>query len=206
MRQAVLTFNKAQMMSLKEQAKATAKNIEVQEGVGDSLRDSYAARTRDGNTQAIATPSKVEVLAKLYLESAPAEISDATIAQLCDWLWSEFQNTPLNIQFSWYERYNSPAEMFADIQQNHLWVSAENYDTTLGINPIYNFIFQAVHDDEHYRTDSDFSLEGEIATYNATAKRAPSLEIQKIIYSESVLRSAANLFLGHPPIAKIVFP
>ena len=31
----------------------------------------------------------------------------------------------------------------------------------------------------HYLTDSDFSLEGEIATYNATAKRAPSLAIQK---------------------------
>ena len=57
----------------------------------------------------------------------------------------------------------------------------------------------------HYLTDSDFSLEGEIATYNATAKRAPSLAIQKIIYSESVLRSAAYLFLGHAPISKIVF-
>lgn len=96
--------------------------------------------------------------------------------------------------------------MFADIQQGHLWVSAENYDTTLGLNPIYNFIFQAMHDDDHYRTHSDFSLEGEIATYNATAKRAPSLLVQKIIYSESVLPSAAYLFLGHAPISKIVFP
>jgi hypothetical protein len=84
--------------------------------------------------------------------------------------------------------------MFVDIKQSHLWVSAENYDTTLGLNPIYNFIFQAVHDNDHYLTDSDFSLEGEIATYNATAKRVPSLDIQKIIYSESVLRSAAYIF------------
>ena len=67
-------------------------------------------------------------------------------------------------------------------------------------------IFQAVHDNDHYLTDSDFSLEGEIATYNATAKRAPSLAVQKIIYSESVLRSAAYIFLGHAPISKIVFP
>jgi len=96
--------------------------------------------------------------------------------------------------------------MFADIQQDHLWVSAENYDTTLDLNPIYNFIFQAMHDNDHYLTHSNFSLEGEIATYNATAKRAPSLDIQKIIYSESVLRPAANLFLGHAPISKIVFP
>ena len=95
--------------------------------------------------------------------------------------------------------------MFADIKQSHLWVSAENYDTTLGLNPIYNFIFQAVHDDDHYLTNSDFSLEGEITTYNATAKRAPSLAVQKIIYSESVLKSAAYIVLGHAPISKIVF-
>ena len=150
--------------------------------------------------------SKTEILAQLYLEGDPAEISDATLAELCDWLWSEFQSIPLNLQFSWYARYNNAAEMFADIQQGHLWVSAENYDTTLGLNPIYSFIFQAMHDDDHYLTNSDFSLEGEITTYNATAKRAPSLEIQKILYSESVLRSAAYLFLGHPPISKIVFP
>ncbi|MBO0351958.1 hypothetical protein J0895_23315 [Phormidium pseudopriestleyi FRX01] len=74
------------------------------------------------------------------------------------------------------------------------------------IDSIYSFIFQGMHDNDHYLTQSDFSLEGEIATYNATAKRAPSLEIQKIIYSESVLRPAAYLFLGHPPISKIVFP
>ena len=150
--------------------------------------------------------SKVETLAKLYLESEPAQISDATLVELCEWLWVEFQSTPLNLEFSWYERYQNAAEMFADIKQSHLWVSPENYDTTLGLNPIYNFIFQAVHDDDHYRTDSDFSLEGEIATYNATAKRAPSLDVQKIIYSESVLKSAAYLFLGHVPISKIVFP
>ncbi|MBC6433442.1 transposase [Nostoc sp. HG1] len=149
---------------------------------------------------------KVEILAKLYLESDPAEISDTTIAELCDWLWGEFQSTPLNLEFSWYERYSNAAEMFADIKQSHLWVSAENYDTTMDLNPIYNFIFQALHDNDHYRTHSDFSLEGEIATYNTTAKRAPSLNIQKIIYSESVLRPAAYIFLGYAPISKIVFP
>jgi len=168
-------------------------------------RTIHAAANANGNTKSERKVSKVEVLAKLYLEGDPAEISDATLVELCDWLWSEFQSTPLNLQFSWYARYNNAAEMFADIQQSHLWVSAENYDTTLGLNPIYNFIFQAMHDNDHYRTHSDFSLEGEIATYNATAKRAPSLNIQKIIYSETVLRSAAHLFLGHAPNSKIVF-
>ncbi len=156
--------------------------------------------------QEITTFSKVETLAKLYLESDPAEISDETLAELCDWLWEEFQNTPLNLEFSWYERYDNAAEMFADIKRSHLWISAENYDTTMGLNPIYGFIFQGLHDNDHYQTQSDFSLEGEIATYNATAKRAPSLAIQKIIYSESVLRPAAYIFLGHAPISKIVFP
>ncbi len=156
--------------------------------------------------QSSSASVKVEVLARLYLESNPAEISDATIARFCDWLWGEYQSLPLNVEFSWYDRYPNVVEMFADIKQSHVWVSAENYDTTLGLNPIYNFIFQAIHDNDHYLTNSDFSLEGEIATYNATAKRAPSLDIQKILYSESVLRSAAYLFLGHAPIAKIVFP
>ncbi len=158
------------------------------------------------NNQLRVTSAKVETLAKLYLESDPAEISDATLAELCDWLWGEFQSTPLNLEFSFFDRYQNAAEMFADIKQSHLWISAENYDLNLGLNPIYNFIFQGMHDDDHYRTNSDFSLEGEIATYNATAKRAPSLDIQKIIYSESVLRSAAYLFLGHAPMPKIVFP
>ena len=151
------------------------------------------------------TTAKVETLAKLYLEGKPAEIPDRTIAELCDWLWSEFQTTPLNLEFSWFDRYNNVAEMFVDIQQSHLWVSPENYNTTLDLNPIYSFIFQALHDNDHFQTQSDFSIEGEIASYNATAKRAPSLDIQKIIYSESVLRPAAQLFLGHQPSFKIVF-
>jgi hypothetical protein len=145
----------------------------------------------------VSKASEVEILAKLYLENNPVEISDATISERCGWLWGEFQNTPLNLEFSWCGRYSNAAEMFADIRQNHLWVSAENYGTTIGLNPIYSFIFQA-HDDNHYRTQSDFRLDGEIttynATYNATAKCAPSLNIQKIIYSESVLRPSDSIF------------
>ncbi|AFY94701.1 hypothetical protein Cha6605_3729 [Chamaesiphon minutus PCC 6605] len=160
----------------------------------------------DVNTRHNIRTSKVKTLAKLYLDSEPAQIDDRTLAELCEWLWGEFQTTPLNLEFSWYERYQNAAEMFADIKQSHLWVSAENYDTSLDINPIYNFIFYAVHNHDHYLTHSDFSIEGEIATYNATAKRALSLNVQKIIYSENVLKSAAYLFLGHPPISKIVFP
>ncbi len=160
----------------------------------------------DLNTRSNIQTSKVKTLAKLYLDSEPAQITDATLVELYDWLWDEFQTTPLNLEFSWYERYQNAAEMVADIKQNHLWVSAANYDTSLGINPIYNFILDAVHNHDHDRTHSDFSMAGELATYNATTKRAPSLIIQKIIYSESVLRPAAYLLLGHAPISKIVFP
>ncbi len=62
------------------------------------------------------TIAKVETLAKLYLEGKPAEIPDRTISELCDWLWNEFQTTPLNLEFSWFDRYNNVAEMFANIQ------------------------------------------------------------------------------------------
>jgi hypothetical protein len=152
------------------------------------------------------TASQVEILAKLYLEGKPAEISDETIAQLCDWLMDEFHQLPLNLQFSDYMRYADVKELFADIEQGHLWVSADSYDSSVYPNPIYGFIFQGMHDYDHYLTNSDFSLEGEIAAYNFTAKRVPNLEIQKILYSEIVLRSAAYLHLGHAADPKIVFP
>lgn len=149
--------------------------------------------------------SPVKPLAKLYLGSEPAEISKETIAQLCDWLMDEFHQLPLNLQFSDYMRYDNAEAMFADIEQGHLWVSADSYDSAVYPNPIYGFIFQGTHDYDHFLTKTDFSLEGEIAAYSVAATRAPSLEIQKIFYSEIVLRSAAYLYLGHAAAPKIVF-
>jgi hypothetical protein len=150
--------------------------------------------------------SKVETLAHLYLEGDVAEISDATVVELCNWIWTEFQNSPQNQRLLWFERYSNVIELFNNIKQSHLWASGKNYGTTLDTNPIYHFISQAMHNNDYYRAHSSVPLEEEIATYNAAAKIVPSLIIQKIIYSETVLRSAAHLFLGHPPIAKIVFP
>lgn len=156
-------------------------------------------------TKVSTTASLVETLANLYLKGKPAEISDETIAQLCDWLMGEFHQLPLNLQFSDYMRYHNALEMFADIKLQQLWVSADSYDSSVYPNPIYGFIFQGMHDYDHYLTDSDFSLKGEIAAYKFTAKRAPSLDIQKILYSEIVLRSAAYLYLGYAASPKIVF-
>lgn len=156
-------------------------------------------------TKANTTTAQTAALAKLYLNGKPAEISDETIAQLCDWLMDEFRRLPLNLQFSDYMRYDTAEEMFADIERGHLWVSADSYDSAVYPNPIYGFIFQGMHDYDHYLTESDFSLEGEIVAYNFAAKRVPSLEIQKILYSEIVLRSAAYLYLGHAAAPKIVF-
>ena len=155
----------------------------------------------------VHTPSsQIATLAQLYLNSPPAQISDDTIAQLGDWLMGEFQQLPLNLQFSDYQRYETATEMFADIAQGHLWVAAASYESALYPNPIYGFIFQGMHDYDHYLTHSDFSLAGEITAYRAAAKRAPSLEIQKILYSEIVLRSAASLHLNRAVPPKVVFP
>ena len=150
------------------------------------------------------TTDRVETLAKLYLNSQPADISSETISQLCDWLMDEFHQLPLDLQFSDYMRYANAEEMFKDIAQSHLWVSAENYDSAVYPNPIYGFIFQGIHDYDHYLTSSDFSLAGEITAYNFTARRVPSLDIQKILYSEVVLRTAAYLQLGHAADPKVV--
>lgn len=150
--------------------------------------------------------AQMETLAKLYLKSPSAELSHETITQLCAWLMDEFQQLPLNLQFSDYMRYANAEAMFADIERGQLWISADSYDSSVYPNPIYGFIFQGRHDYDHYLTASDFSLEGEITAYKFAAKRAPSLDIQKILYSEIVLRSAAYLHLGHAADPKIVFP
>lgn len=156
-------------------------------------------------TKENTTTTQVETLAKLYLKSKPAELSKETITQLCAWLMDGFHQLPLNLQFSDYMRYANAKEMFADIERGQLWVSADSYDSSVYPNPIYGFIFQGMHDYDHYLTDSDFSLKGEITAYSFAAKRVPSLEIQKILYSEIVLRSAAYLHLGHAADPKIVF-
>jgi hypothetical protein len=175
------------------------------------LRESVRVKEVEGSEDSKMTlttntiKSQVEMLALLYLEGKPAEISEATITQLCGWLMDEFHQLPLNLQFSDYLRYENAQEMFVDIELQQLWVSADSYDSAIYPNPIYGFIFQGMHDYDHYLTNSDFSLEGEIMAYNFAAKRVPSLEIQKIIYSEIVLRSAAYLYLGHPVEPKVVF-
>ncbi len=152
------------------------------------------------------TDSQVITLAKLYLDSPPAMVAEETIGQLCDWLTAEFQQLPLNLQFSAYPRYDSAPAMFADIAQGHLWVAADSYDAAIYPNPIYGFMWQGIHDYHHYLTQSDFSLAGEITAYGVAANRAPSLAIQQIVYSEIVLRSAAHLYLHHAAMPKIVVP
>lgn len=129
---------------------------------------------------------KVEILAKLYLEGTPVQISEQTRAELCEFIMSQFQQLPFSAQPSDFMRYETVEEIFADIEQGYLWVSVETYDTDLYGNPFYGFAFLAIHDYDHYLTRSDFSLIGEITAYQAAASRAPSLEIQKILYSEIV--------------------
>lgn len=152
------------------------------------------------------TAHKVEILAKQYLEGEPVAISTQTQTELSDWLMAEFQQLPLNLQFSDFQRYDSPEELFADIEQDQIWVSTEAYDTSIYDSPFYGGVLAAVHDYDHYLTQSDWTLAGEIVAYRATANRAPSLEIQKILYSQIVLRAATHLYLGHLPEIKIVFP
>jgi hypothetical protein len=149
---------------------------------------------------------KLATLAKLYLEGESVEISDIAQKELCDWLMGEFQQLPINPMFSNYMRYQNAAEMCADIAQNQLWVTADSYDDEIYPNPFYGFAFLAIHDYYHCVAGADFSLEGEIAAYRTLANRATSLEIQKILYSEIVLKSSAHIYLSHLPESKLIFP
>ncbi len=148
---------------------------------------------------------KLEKLAKIYLKATPAEISEETKTEFCNFIMSEFRQLPFAVQASDSLRYETPEELFADIEKGHLWVSMEAYGADFYPNPFYGFALLAVHDYDHYQTKSDFSLEGEIQAYQAIANRTPSLEIQKILYSEIVLKSAAQIYLGHLPELKLVF-
>lgn len=64
----------------------------LRKGCQDEVIQVYEAHDRaihahpdaDVNRIANATASLVEILAKLYLEGDPAEICDATIAELCN--------------------------------------------------------------------------------------------------------------------------
>ncbi|PSB07390.1 hypothetical protein C7B61_06350 [filamentous cyanobacterium CCP1] len=103
-------------------------------------------------------------------------------------------------------QYDTASDMFHDITQNHLWVSLENYGGNIYPNFFCSFALLAVHDYDHYKSKTDFSLDGEITAYRKLANRSPSLEIQKILYSELVLKSAAHLYLHHKPEPKVVFP
>jgi hypothetical protein len=149
---------------------------------------------------------KLETLAKLYLEGESVKISDVSQQELCDWLMGEFQQLPINPMFSNYMRYRNAAEMCEDIAKEQLWVSADSYDTEIYPNPFYGFAFLAVHDYYHCIAGADFSLAGEISAYCTLAMRSPSLEVQKILYSEIVLKSSANIYLSHLPEPKLVFP
>lgn len=149
---------------------------------------------------------QVNQLAQQYIDGVPLEIPEETIDEFCEWIMTEFQQLPLAVEASDFMRYDSALEMFADIEQDHLWESVESYDSEIYPSPFYGFALAAIHDYDHYLFQSDFSLGGEISAYKATALRVPSLDIQKILYSEIVLKSAAHLYLGRRPDSKVVFP
>ena len=139
--------------------------------------------------------SQAEQLAKQYLDGAPAEISEETMDEFCEWMMAEYQQLPLAVEASDFMRYESTEEMFADIEQDHLWESVESYDSDLYPSPFYGFALVAIHDYDHYLCQADFSLEGEIVAYKTASQRVPSLAIQKILYSEIVLKSAAHFHI-----------
>ena len=148
--------------------------------------------------------SKLETLAQLYLEGEPAQVSEQAKQEFCNWMMGEFQQLPFAVQASNDMEYATATDMFDDIQKHHLWVSLEDYAGEVYPKQFCGFALLAVHDYDHYKTDSDFSLDGEVAAYRKLASRAPSLQIQKILYSELVLKSAAHLYLDHKPEAKVV--
>jgi hypothetical protein len=150
--------------------------------------------------------SKLQTLAKLYLEGKSAEVSEQTKQEFCNWMMGEFQQLPFAVQASSDMEYDTASDMFDDIHQHHLWVSLENYGSDIYPNIFCGFALLAVHDYDHYKTHTDFDLDGEITAYRRLANRSPSLEIQKILYSELVLKSAAHLYLDHKPESKVVFP
>ncbi|PSO50534.1 MAG: transposase [Cyanobacteria bacterium SW_9_44_58] len=134
-------------------------------------------------TATIKTKTKptVETLAKLYLNQEPAIVSEEIKTEFCDWILEQFQELPFAVQADYTMHYHDATEMFEDIKQEHLWVSMAEYDSEFYNNSFCGFALLAVHDYDHYQTQSCFTLEGEIQAYKKIASRAPNLEIQKIL-------------------------
>lgn len=100
-----------------------------------------------------------------------------------------------------YDPYSTAQEMFNDIQGGKLLVSAlHNYHPVF--TPDLNLKSRAFHDYCHYLCKGDFSLAGEIHTFDTQA-RFCSAQSRAALYTEVVLQAAHKVYYNEFPQQKV---
>jgi hypothetical protein len=111
----------------------------------------------------------------------------------------------ITVTFTDDDPYQSFEELRQDVTVNRrMRVFKGGSDTPLW-DPLTNWKARAVHDWDHIVSSSDFSVEGEAATYRRGAARMPGLA--PLYLSEIVLQAALQTYTGEfAPTQKLVLP
>tara|TARA_R110000824_G_scaffold107837_1_gene254388 strand:+ start:583 stop:1785 length:1203 start_codon:yes stop_codon:yes gene_type:complete len=107
----------------------------------------------------------------------------------------------IKIEFVDYDAYKNAAEMTADIDDNKVLRISKMFSENLlsGWSPRENWIFRAVHDYViHYGGKHNFSMRGEISSYNRHAKLIPVIA-RPALFSEVVGQAAYFTVYGKFP-------
>ena len=100
----------------------------------------------------------------------------------------------IRIEFTEIDPYKSFEELQQDVLVNkRMYVYTLHSETPLW-DERTNIMARAVHDFDHVAATTDFSVEGEIATYQYSADRAS--ELDPLYLSEIALQAASSLILG----------
>lgn len=145
------------------------------------------------------TREEIELLGQAYLKGR--DIAGTSRAQSmaraqAERVHREFKKLERKIRVEFTER--DPYKTFEELQHDVL-VNKRMYVYTLhSETPLWdeqtNCMARAVHDYDHVLANTDFSVEGEIATFQYSAERAPELE--PLYLSEIALQAASSAILG----------
>ncbi len=154
-----------------------------------------------------ANPSKlsreeIERLARAYVKGvdvARTRTGQEMARAQAERVHREFRKLQRKIHVEFTERdpYASFEELRADVLGNkRMFVYTLHSETPLWDEQT-NWMARAVHDYDHVLANTDFTVDGEVQTFQVSAERAPSLE--PLYLSEIALQAASSAVLGAFP-------
>ena len=154
------------------------------------------------NPVARLSDSELRALADAYAKgvdiASTAHVQSMAQAQ-ADRVQRAFRNLQQHIRVEFTERdpYPTYQALRNDVlSSRRMYVYTGGSDTPLW-SPEINWQARAVHDYDHIMASADFSPEGEVLAYRASARQAPDLE--PLYLSEIVLQAAESALHGFAP-------